>query len=259
MKRLTDFRVVLLLVIAAALALSACQQPAPAPTPTPSVAVAPSPSPASALTASPTPSPSPIIDAFPEVWSSNGYDGQSYEFKTNCFKAYDELEACPLSQMSRIVAISPAGTEYELEKDFNVNSYSGEVTRRWVIYGPPGEGLPAPGEYSFVYYKGNRVVLQQSVTYRPEVVDFPRDVKWSRDGRALVISWTPPADVREGMWYKVLVFPKEGQLLSKVFDWSARKARLEDVPLQDGTHGTANVAIYFQGGYAYSEYLPLEW
>lgn len=57
MKRLTDFRVVLLLVIAAALALSACQQPAPAPTPTPSVAVAPSPSPASALTASPTPSP----------------------------------------------------------------------------------------------------------------------------------------------------------------------------------------------------------
>lgn len=243
----------------------AAPTPSPTATLTPLPTATPSPSPTATLTPLPTatPSPSPlpssIVDLFPEVWSSNGHDGQTYEYKTNCFNAYDKLEACPLFHMSRVVVISPRGTEYDLQRDFNVNAYSGEVTRRWVLYGPPGAGRPAPGEYRFLYYQSGEVVLQQSITYRPEVISYPTDVRWRREGAALVVSWTPPEDLRDGMWYKVLVFPDEGQLISKVFEWSAREARLEDVPIKDGAHATVNVAIYFHGGYAYSEYIPLEW
>ena len=31
-------------------------------------------------------------EVFPEVWSSNGFDGKTYEFKTNCFGDFVALE-----------------------------------------------------------------------------------------------------------------------------------------------------------------------
>lgn len=199
------------------------------------------------------------MDVYPEVWSSNGYDGQTYEFKVNCGSNYAQLEECFLWDVTRVAVISPDNVEYDLEKDFNVNAYSGEVTRRWVLYGPSGEGLPASGEYQFTYYQDGDVVLQQTVAYEPETVGRPTDVTWRREGNDLLVDWTPPEGARSGMWYKVLIFPDGGEVISQTFEWDADNARMPEIPLADGDQGTLNVAIYFGGGYAYSEYLPLEW
>ena len=196
---------------------------------------------------------------FPEVWSSNGPDGQTYEYKTNCFGTFDKLDACLLWDLTRVVVTTPTGELVPLNKDFNINAYSGEVTRRWVLYGPPKQGLPRPGEYRFTYYQGERVVLEQRVAYTPEVVAFPTAVTWRRDGSTLAVAWTPPSGVRDGMWYKVIIFPDQGEIISQVFQWDAREARLPNLPLKDGARARLNVSIFFRGGYAYSEYIPFVW
>lgn len=198
-------------------------------------------------------------EVFPEVWSSNGFDGQTYEFKTNCFGNFVALETCFLWTVTAVIVESPDGVRFELEKDFNINTYSGEVTRRWVLYGPPGAGLPKPGEYWFLYQEREELVLTQIVSYYPETVDPPTSVTWSREGNDLVVGWTPPAGAMPGMWYKVLIFPDGGDIISDRFEWDARSARLLNVPLVDGATGRLNVAIYFSGGYAYSEYLSMTW
>ena len=207
----------------------------------------------------PTPTPTLAQQVFPEVWSSNGPDGQTYEYKTNCAATFEKLEACLLWDVTRVVVTTPGGALVPLNKDFNINAYSGEVTRRWVLYGPSGGGLPRPGEYRFAYYQGERLLLEQRVSYTPEVVDFPAGVTWRRRQNALAVSWTPPRGVHDGMWYKVLVFPDQGELISQVFPWNATEARLESLPLNDGARARLNVSIFFRGGYAYSEYIPFTW
>ena len=198
-------------------------------------------------------------EVYSEVWSSNGYDGQTYEFKTNCVGEYDRLETCPLYEMTRVNVVGPDGGEYELRKDFNINSYSGEVTRRWVLYGPSCEGLPMEGRYRFNYYRDELLALKQTVDYEPDFVDYPRNVTWAREGADLVVTWDPPGGLDSGMWYKALVFPGDGELISEIFEWHASSARLPEIPLEDGAGAEVNVAIYYPGGYAYSEYVPLEW
>jgi len=61
------------------------------------------------------------------------------------------------------------------------------------------------------------------------------------------------------MWYKVILFPNGGNVISDIIDWDASGARLRDIPLSDGATGRLNVAIYFPGGYAPSRYLPFTW
>ena len=206
--------------------------------------------------------PSPERDdsgVYPEVWSSNGYDGQTYEFKTNCDSDYATLNECFLWDVTRVVVVHPDGAGFSLRKDFNINSYSGEVTRRWVLYGPAGEGLPVQGEYRFVYFKGDEVALEQTVRYEPEVIGYPKQVTWTREGDDIHVTWDPPLNVKSGMWYKVLVFPEDGDLISQTFEWDADSATLSDIPLDEGDRAEVNVAVYFRGGYAYSEYVPLKW
>ena len=203
--------------------------------------------------------PPPEPDIYPEVWSSNGYDGQTYEFKVNCFGEFEALEACFLFDVTGVVVVGPAGASFDLEKDFNINAYSGEVTRRWVLYGPPAQGLPQPGTYRFRFYRGAELVREQAVQYEPEVADYPRNVAWHREGRDLVVGWTPPEGVKPGMWYKVLVFPEDGEVISLQFDWDVDEARLRGIPLQEGDLAEMNVSVFFIGGYAYSENVPLTW
>jgi len=196
---------------------------------------------------------------FSEVWSSNGFDGRTYEYKSNCVGDFWALETCFLWEVTAVVVEAPDGRRFTLDKDFNINAYSGEVTRRWVLYGPPGAGLPSPGSYTFLYYQGESIALTQAVSYAPETVGFPSGVTWSLEGSDLVTQWTPPGDAAPGMWYKVLMFPDGANVISETFEWNASSARLPDIPLADRTTGTINVAIYFSGGYAYSEYLPFVW
>lgn len=197
--------------------------------------------------------------AYPQVWSQNAYDGQSFEFKTNCSPDHVELETCFLWDVTAVIVEAPDGERFELDKDFNINSYSGEVTRRWVLYGPVGAGLAAAGDYRFHYYKGEEIALTQVVPYTPEVVGFPTDVVWSREGDDLIVTWTPPAEAAPGMQYKVLLFPHDRPVISLIFDWDARDARLPDIPLADGEPVTLNVAIYFDGGFSPSRYYSFTW
>lgn len=210
---------------------------------------------------SPTPSPSPTVDIHAEVWTKNGYDGASYEYKVNCGSNYATLEECFLWDLTRVAVTAPSGQVYELAKDFNVNSYSGEITRRWVLYGPAGGGLPAAGTYTFSYEKNGTVVLTQILTYTPEVVDAPKNVTYVRDGDDLVIFWEAPAGISSQMWYKPSVDPpgNDRQIISQVEAWNQTSARLNDVPVGPGEQIEINVAVFFPGGYAYPQPLVITW
>ena len=213
---------------------------------------------------SPMPQPGPSAPsasdlAFPEVWAQNAFDGPSYEFKSNCFGMFTELETCFLWDLTAVVVEAPNGQRSELDKDFNIQTFSGEVTRRWVLYGPAGAGLPAPGDYRFLYYQGADLVLTQIVSYTSTIVDYPTGISWSRDGQDFVVQWTPPAGAAPGMNYKALLFPNGGEVIATLVEWDASSARLQNVPLSDGATGTLNVAIYWEGGFAPSEYLPFTW
>jgi hypothetical protein len=206
--------------------------------------------------------PGPLDNAptFPQVWSINAFDGRSFEFKTNCIGEFVSLATCFLWDVTAVVVEAPGGRRYELEKDFNIQPYSGEVTRRWVLYGPTGAGLPVAGDYRFLYYQGEEATLTQVVSFTPQLVAFPTGITWSRDGNDFVVAWTPPVAASPGMTYKVLLFPpNNGAVISSLLEWNASSARLPDVPLEDGTEATLNVAIYWDTGFAPSEYLPFTW
>jgi hypothetical protein len=201
--------------------------------------------------------------AYPEVWSINEQGSQSYEFKSNCFDGYDTLEECSLWDVTAVIVTGPDGRTFPLEKDLNVNEYSGEVTRRWVLYGPEDGGLPIAGDYEFAYQRdGQRdgtAAFTQTVAYAPEVVGYPTDVDWRWDGDDLHVTWTPAPGMAKGMWYKVVVFPEGGNVLSEVFVWREASAVLTDLPLAAGQYATLNVAAYFSGGYAPSAYFELDY
>lgn len=206
----------------------------------------------------------PVI--YPVVWSKNGFDGESYEYKVNCStNNYAVLKTCFLWRLTAVRVETPGGRIFDLEKDFNIQSYSGEVTRRWVLYGPAGAGFPASGNYTFRYYTGDTLEYEQVVAYTLRTVGFPTNVIWRREGNDLVVEWTPPSDGAPGMVGKVILFPDGGEIISQVYDWGTRSARLPDISLSDGTTGEVNVMIAFSddalggGGYAYSENVPLVW
>ena len=86
----------------------------------------------------------------PEVWSQNSPAGESYEYKVNewqCSFIDSELETGFLSEIDAVRVITPDGEVFWLNRDFNINSYSGEVTRRFVLYGPEKAHLPVSGKY----------------------------------------------------------------------------------------------------------------
>lgn len=204
------------------------------------------------------------------VWSKNGYDGKSYEFKTNCDSwgpRYTTLEDCFLWSLTSVNVTGPDGLVYELRKDFNIQDYSGEVTQRWVLYGPAGAGFPRTGLYTFRYYIGSELEYEQSVPYTLKYIDYPTNVQWRREGNDLLVEWDPPANPRGRTWYKVIlgVDTRPGKI-SQALEFGPRSARLPDITLQNGTRAKLNVAAYFTereephgGGYAYSEYIPIVW
>ena len=198
-------------------------------------------------------------DIYPEVWAQNAYNGEGYEFKVNCGRDYQKLEECFLWDLTQVSVTDPAGITHQLNKDFNINSYSGEITRRWVLYGPVGAGLPKSGKYTFTYLKHSEKNFEQTVDYKPQIINYPTNITWRREGNDLLVFWTPPAGIKDGMWYKVIIFRKGGSVLSKQIDWDAKEAKLENLPLKPGEKAEFNVSSYFEGGYAYPASIPLTW
>ena len=199
---------------------------------------------------------------WPEVWSQHGPGVQSWEYKVNCNDASGSGMDCFLSDLTSVVVTTPAGERIELEKDFNINDFSGEVTRRWVRYGPKDGSLPEPGDYTFSYWRASDLVYEQSVLYDSGVISYPTGVRWKRSGQDIVVEWIPPPEAASGMRYKVLVWPVVNPPdvpISQVFDWDADLGVLQGVPLLEASRYRLNVAIFFSDGYAYSDYVIFEW
>jgi len=118
--------------------------------------------------------------------------------------------------------------------------------------------------YTFRFYTGDTLEYEESVPYTLKTVGFPTDVVARREGNDPVVEWTPPSDSGPSMDGKVLLFPDGGEVISQVYNWGTRNARLPDIPLSDGTTTLVSVTLTFNhspsaGGYAYSEYVRLVW
>jgi hypothetical protein len=200
-------------------------------------------------------------DIYPEVWSQISPTGQSYEYKVNCGGNYSKLETCFLWNIDQVIVTSPSGNRYYLKKDFNVNTYSGEVTRRWVLYGPNGAGLPENGQYTFTYIKNKETVFVQTVSFTQGILAIPTHVVVSQIGNNLHVAWQPPEGITSDMGYKVIVFDKAtGQFATSLsFPPSSTDAVLPAPPLTPGAYYFLNVAIYWSTGYAYSENITFKW
>lgn len=199
---------------------------------------------------------------WPEVWSQHAPEVKSWEYKVNCGDADSHTDQCFLSDLTSVVVTTPSGDLIELEKDFNTNDFSGEITRRWVRYGPEEGDLPERGDYVFSYRRGDELLYEQLIPYDSGVISYPTGVEWRREGPDIVVTWDPPAEAEKGMWYKPIIWEVEDTpplSISDVFDWDADSAVLKDVPLLDGGKYSLNVAIFFDDGYAYSEYIIFEW
>ena len=201
-------------------------------------------------------------DVYAEVWSQTSPAGSSYEFKVNCAGEPKTLEPCYLSDLQSVRVVGPDGVVYGLDKDFNINDYSGEVTRRWVLYGPEGGLLPVAGPHTFEYLQPDQTVRTQVVDYTPSQISYPTGVEWERVGDDIAVRWEPPTGVEEGMSYKVIIWNESGTpdtFVSQVFDWNDTSATLASVPLVDGGTYSMNVAVYYSSGYAYSRYEIFDW
>lgn len=200
-------------------------------------------------------------DIYPEVWSKISPTGQSYEYKVNCGANYSKLKTCFLWNINQVIVASPSGKKYSLQKDFEVNNYSGEVTRRWVLYGPDGAGLPENGQYTFTYFKNGQIVNTQTVSFTQAIFSVPTQVSVSQVGNDLHVTWQPPAGITSDMWYKVIVFVKANDQFatSLIFPPSSREAVLTAPPLTAKVGYYLNVALYWPTGYAYSVNVPFTW
>ena len=200
-------------------------------------------------------------DIYPQVWAQINPTGQSYEYKVNCSANYSKLESCFLWNIDQVIVTSPSGNKYYLNNDFNVNTYSGEVTRRWVLYGPNVAGLPENGQYTFTYIKNGEMVFIQTVSYTQGILSVPTHVVVTQNGNYLHVTWQPPEGITSDMSYKVVVFDKtSGQFATSLsFPPFSTDAVLPAPPLSPGVDYFLNVAIYWSTGYAYSENITFKW
>jgi hypothetical protein len=199
---------------------------------------------------------------WPQVWSQHAPSVASWEYKVNCKQARSHTESCFLSDLTSVTVESPGGVLTELEKDFNTNEYSGEVTRRWVKYGPSDGELPIRGDYVFRYWRGEELAYEQAIPYASDPISYPTGVTWERVGSDMKVSWSPPPGVDETMHYKSIIWQVDDTppaFVSQVAGWDATSDVLKDVPLLEGGSYSLNVAVFFADGYAYSEYVIFTW
>ncbi|TRO62059.1 hypothetical protein E2P71_00395 [Candidatus Bathyarchaeota archaeon] len=200
-----------------------------------------------------------------EVWSQNSPAGESYEYKVNefqCALIKSGLERGFLSTLDAVRVITPDGGVYWLNRDFNINEYSGEVTRRYVLYGPEKAELPVSGKYRFEFIRDDKVVHTKTMSYVQSKIDYPTDIRWERRGDDLYVSWTPPEGMTKDNWYKVLVWNMDGTpelFISLSFDGDAAEGLMEDVPLVEDGEYQVNVAVYYHEGYAYTDSYFFRW
>ena len=202
-----------------------------------------------------------VTKIYPQVWSHNSPHGTSYEYKVNCSNDYSILETCFLWDIDQVVVTSPDGKQFSLEKDFNIQKYSGETTRRWVLYGPIGAGLPINGIYTFSFVKEGSIILSRKLKYEEKIVPFPEIITVLQEGNGLHVTWQPAQGKTPEMDYKVIIFDDTtGQLAaSQSFPSNSKDVFLPDLPLIPGRTYRVYVATFSHIGFSESEPIPLKW
>ena len=202
-----------------------------------------------------------IGDVYPQVWSHNSPRGKAFEYKVNCDKNFQTLETCFLWEIDQVIVTTPQGVKYSLNKDFNIQSYSGETTRRWVLYGPYGSGLPENGTYIFTFMRNNQIEFAQEVVYSQSILDWPTEVSLKQEGNGLHVKWLPPQGVTSETTYKVIIFDNQtGQIVaSQLYPADSRDIFMPNLPLIPGRDYYVNVPIYSHYGFAESEQIYFKW
>lgn len=90
-------------------------------------------------------------------------------------------------------------------------------------------------------------------------MDYPTNISWERDGNDLVVQWTPPKGVEEGMWYKVFVSSQDDPGKNQKFDWNVQEARMKNLSFQEGEELNISVSLYFVGGSGDSGTVSMVW
>lgn len=198
---------------------------------------------------------------YPQVWSHNSPDGESYEYKVNCSNDYSTLETCFLWDIDQVVVTAPDGEKYQLNKDFNIEKYSGETTRRWVLYGPMGAGLPKNGVYIFSFIKEGSIILSRELKFEEKIVPFPEDITVAQEGKGLHVTWQPAEGKTPEMDYKVIIFDNAtGKLAaSQSFPEDAKDVLLPDLPLIPGRTYRVVIATFSHIGFSESKQIRLNW
>ena len=148
---------------------------------------------------------------------------------------------------------TPANEVISLDRDLSTNTFSGEVTRRWVKYGPSDGQFPWTGDYSFEYFKGEDLVLETTMPFCGVPLSLPQDVSWTRSGSDLNVQWAePPSSVG---FIKVLVFDQvsvDSNVISVVYSKDSSGTVVVDAPLINGDSYYASVAFFWDDGYSYT-------
>lgn len=202
-----------------------------------------------------------VIKIYPQVWSHNSPHGTSYEYKVNCSNDYSILETCFLWDIDQVHVTTPDGEQFALEKDFNIQSYSGETTRRWVLYGPIGAGVPINGIYTFSFIRENSIILFRELKYEEKIVPFPEKITVLQEGNGLHVTWDPAQGKTPDMDYKVIVFDDTtGQVAaSQSFPSNSKDVFLPALPLIPGRTYRVIVATFSHFGFSESEQILLKW
>ena len=171
----------------------------------------------------------------------------------NCGSSVSSSDVpCFLSDLTAVNVTTPANEVISLNRDFNTNPFSGEVTRRWVKYGPSNGAFPPAGDYMFEYFEGEQLVLVTRLPFCGEPLPLPQDVSWMRSGSNLDVQWAePPSSVG---WIKVLVFDGSSgsNVISVVVSKGSSGTVVVDAPLINGGSYSASVSFFWDDGYSYT-------
>lgn len=202
-----------------------------------------------------------VGDVYPQVWSHNSPFGKAFEYKVNCDLDFQILETCFLWDIDQVVVTNPNGLNISLNKDFNKEPYSGEITRRWVLYGPYGSGLPENGTYIFTYYRNNQIELTQAVEYSQSILEMATQITVRQEGSGLHVKWLPPQGVTAETTYKVIIWDDQtGQMAaSQLYPADSQDIFMPDLPLIPGRVYYVVVPIYNNYGFAESEQIKFTW
>lgn len=198
--------------------------------------------------------PDPIVA---QVWSKNGFDGASYEYKINDFETHPHPSDGLLYGLDAVEVHEPDGGVVPLVQEFSGPVGDGAANPRWVIYGPAGVGFPESGRYTFVLLEDGDEVRRTHVEYVAGHIGFPTGVVATLDGDVLTVAWLPPAAAAATVaFYKVLVYVAYSPTLvvSEVVEGGASSQLIvEDATarLDGGQEYEVKVAAYGDEAFAY--------